>query len=133
MGAYVGGAAWGRPRMRVPHFRGLWRRGMEACGPSSAPPLSSTPQITAPRLLDVLAAELPGELGQLCAVFAAFATFGAARGGAPAAAELDGVSMSGHVTCAPASAVPRLLITPHHTTHLLTIRPCLLETLPAAL
>lgn len=48
-------------------------------------------QVTAPRLLDVLAADMPEELERLRAVFLGFAAFGAARGAAPPA-ELDGVS-----------------------------------------
>lgn len=48
-------------------------------------------QVTAPKLVDSLAAEAPEELAQLRRSFAAFATFGATRASAGGDSELDGV------------------------------------------
>lgn len=58
--------------------------------PASTPP----PQVTAPKLLDALSAELPGEVARAREVFLAYASFGAPRGAARAE-ELDGVSAGG--------------------------------------
>lgn len=53
-------------------------------------------QVTAPKLLDALSAELPAEVAQLRTVFAAFASFGAARSTSTApTAEMDGVCGQG--------------------------------------
>lgn len=50
-------------------------------------------QVTAPKLVDSLAAEAPQELAQLRRVFGAYATFGATRASAGGDSELDGVRM----------------------------------------
>ena len=47
-------------------------------------------QVTAPKLLDALAAEMPAQLEQLQQAFLSYASFGAARSAAPTC-ELDGV------------------------------------------
>jgi hypothetical protein len=47
-------------------------------------------QVTAPKLLDALAAEMPAQLEQLQQAFLSFASFGTARGAAPTC-ELVGV------------------------------------------
>ncbi len=61
------------------------------CSKASAP--FAVMQVTAPKLVDSLAAEAPQELAQLRRVFGAYATFGATRASAGGDSELDGVRM----------------------------------------
>lgn len=65
-------------------------------------------QATAPRLLEVLSADMPAEVERLRSVFLGFAAFGAPRGAAPPT-ELDGVGAQGlQLACSTGSALSAL-------------------------
>jgi hypothetical protein len=55
-------------------------------------------QVSAPRLLEALTADMPAEVAALRHVFAAFAAFGAGRG--QRAGEMDGVGAAGSAAAA---------------------------------